>query len=54
MGVDIWAVTESKVLLHFDRSSGDDDIQKHVSEMHNMEGLPDKNIRKGVMLDKHL
>lgn len=53
MGVDIWAVTESKVLLHFDRSSGDD-VQKHVSEMHNMEGLPDKNIRKGEMLNKHL
>lgn len=54
MGVDILTVTESKVWLHFDRSFGDDDVRKHVSEMHSGEGRGDKNIMDGIMLEECL
>lgn len=54
MGVDILEVTELKVLLHFGRSSGDDDVEKHVSEMHSGEGLGDKNIMDDIMVEERL
>lgn len=54
MGVDVLAVTESIFFLHFDRSSGDDDVQEHISKKRNGEGLGDKNSMNDIMLEECL